>query len=210
MNLKKKLLLLCAIGASAFTASNIQAQGFSLEDEDMFGAWYFAGTGSINWRNDDSFPTLNREYNMGYGATGALGIHLYNNFRAEAEVGYKRQDLDRATSAVTTTSPNGHACDLTVMGNIFYDIPLDCCFSLYIGAGAGVSFYELEAGANKSDGTVFAWQVMPGVAYNITDCFAITTGYRFFSTAKVKSQAGASTKDNPIVHNVELGFRFSF
>lgn len=119
--------------------------------------------------------------------------------------------------------------DFAIMANLYYDIPVCDCFSVYLGAGAGVSFNEIAiadkiidtAGkVTSSDhsfttvkNTLFAWQVMTGVAYDLSEDWTLTLGYRLFATAKPKYQTGTETikaKKMPLSHNFEIGLRYKF
>ena len=56
--------------------------------------------------------------------------------------------------------------------------------------------------------TVFAWQLMAGIAYEINENWKLTFGYKLFNTAKVK--IGDEKIKTPFNHTAELGAVLSF
>ena len=118
---------------------------------------------------------------------------------------------------------------LGAMINAYYDYALTDECSLYLGLGLGVARVsckttkvEAVAGANAVNGyntfaidsrecskTVFAWQVMAGVAYDINENWTVEAGYRLFNTAKVKFDGKNSIKA-PFASSLDLGLRYNF
>ena len=117
------------------------------------------------------------------------------------------------------------------MINVYYDYALSDTCSLYLGAGLGVArvackttaVAAVDAGADgyaadyngqgipsaEYSKTVFAWQVMAGVAYDINENWTVEAGYRLFNTAKVKFDGKNSIK-TPFASSLDLGLRYNF
>ena len=118
---------------------------------------------------------------------------------------------------------------LGAMINAYYDYALTDECSLYLGLGLGVARVACKttkvdavAGAGADNGfnnfnipsheyskTVFAWQVMAGVAYDINENWTVEAGYRLFNTAKVKFDGKNSIKA-PFASSLDLGLRYNF
>lgn len=118
---------------------------------------------------------------------------------------------------------------LAGMINVYYDYALTEECSLYLGAGLGVA----QCGYNSKDltlnqlfnvhnnnkldltKTVFAWQVMAGLGYEINENWTVEAGYKLFNTSKIKAgntnmQNGKNSQKTPFCHAIELGLRYNF
>ena len=116
---------------------------------------------------------------------------------------------------------------LGAMINAYYDYALTDECLLYLGLGLGVARVSCKTTAVAANGgaagnsqnfnipsleyskTVFAWQVMAGVAYDINENWTVEAGYRLFNTAKVKFDGKNSIK-TPFASSLELGLRYNF
>lgn len=217
--------------------------------------WYIAGTGALVFKNENEFLDQKKnggEYKqkLGWGTSVAIGRTM-GCWRAELEAAYRRNKLkdfaliedgvnlsksaDATLKKKSTDAAAGllkgdaYTRDLALMANLYYDIPVCNCFSIYLGAGAGVSFNEFAVKEQFTDATgkvtysdhqfdsikntLFAWQVMTGVAYDLTPNWTLTLGYRLFATTKPKFQNENMTvkaRKIPLSHSVELGLRYKF
>lgn len=63
---------------------------------------------------------------------------------------------------------------LSVLANLWYDIPVGAVVTPYVGGGVGVGGFEVE-GEGKAR---FAYQLGAGVAFNISPTVAVTADYR--------------------------------
>lgn len=181
--------------------------------------WYIGAGGGVTWHNDldfnTSFIALHTKYDVGGEGFASIG-YMYDCWRVEIEGAYRYNGIDQATQNtvpdVITTGNSGHNRDITLMGNIFYDIYFNNCFGIFIGGGIGIDFNEIKLGGGdlgvtgKKENTLFAWQIMPGFFYDFTDQVTLDIGYRFFSTTKVKFGNVRSHKI-PIAHNIEARLR---
>lgn len=100
------------------------------------------------------------------------------------------------------------------MVNAYYDYALTDECSLYLGLGLGAAKVNFVNKNTKveSGKTVFAWQVMAGVAYDINENWTVEAGYRLFNTSKVKTTFNAQTGKlkMPFASSLELGLRYNF
>ena len=113
---------------------------------------------------DDGIDTGEFTYDTGFGFVGALGSSLQNGGRVEAELGYRKNDLDELkVDGLGKADVDGDITSLSLMGNAYYDISTEGSFSPYIGAGLG--FANLEGDLDdfgSEDDTVFAYQLILG------------------------------------------------
>jgi len=180
--------------------------------------WYIGAGGGVTWHNNEDFNTTDANLHLNYdvGGEGFASIgYMYDCWRFEIEGAYRYNGLDQAIDTVggfVTTGNAGHNRDISIMGNIFYDIYFNNCFGIFIGAGIGIDFNEVKASGGdlgipeKKKNTLFAWQIMPGFFYDFTDQVTLDIGYRFFSTTKPKFFNIKSHKI-PIAHNIEARLR---
>lgn len=166
---------------------------------------------------DSTLPGVTGEIGTetGFNIHGAVGYRITSDFRAEAEFTYRQNDIDQLTIAAFGLTASGAASgDVTSasgMLNGYWDIPVSGMFKPYLGAGVGVSRIDAEltvAGVTaEGDDTVFAFQVMGGVQYDISSNTAVRVGYRYFGTADPEF---GTTESEYQTHNIEAGVIFSF
>lgn len=228
--MKKKILSLAAAFAACI---GIQSAHAHLDWE----GFYVGASGSVDWHRDikqhgpipaPSGTTVDIDHNTGGNAALFVG-YQWNEWRAELEGAFRHNSIDTIKVSVLgasgSTSVGDHSRIWSIMANGYYDFPLENCFSLYVGAGVGVGFHRLEVDAftttvsgpvakvNTKD-TTFAWQLMTGVGYEISDQVSLFAGYRFFAITKPSDftyvggvPVKVSWNDFPYVHSVEAGLR---
>jgi opacity protein-like surface antigen len=121
---------------------------------------------------------------------GGFGYQFTENLRADLRVDWAG-DYNVAPGADLGIS--------TVMGNLYFDIPTSTIITPYVGAGLGWGWTHLSPGPDD-DG--IAWGLTAGAAVNLTEQFAIDTGYRLRSL----DLDGPNTYE----HQVTTGIRFKF
>ncbi|MEJ2645797.1 MAG: outer membrane beta-barrel protein, partial [Gammaproteobacteria bacterium] len=94
--------------------------------------------------NSSSDLHITSKYNSGYNVAGVLGWNYGQNWRAEAEIGYRRNGLDKlAVDKATGTglaggqtyAAHGHLGTTDVMGNLWYDFNMGDGWKPYLGGG---------------------------------------------------------------------------
>ena len=182
----KKLFLLIA-AASAMLLPQV-GQAFSTE------GFYLGGFGGVNFREHHHHDGFKDKYKPGYFTAAAVG-YKWDCFRLETEFSYRRNSVHYHGSDDTTLSSKHHAHKGTkaALVNAYYDFDLDNCFCIkpYVGAGLGWAQSHKES---------FAWQLIGGVAYPLTECVDLAIEYRYFNT-KVERNHN---------HDVAAGLRFWF
>jgi outer membrane protein OmpA-like peptidoglycan-associated protein len=177
------------------------------------GAWYVGGDLgpmivediNVDIGTTDNAVTINHVY--GFDADVFVGFDL-GSFRIEAEVAYKKADLDEVQNTCGCQArcdvPGehegaGNTDALSFMVNGMLDFGDDeSGLSGFIGGGVGIARVEFNnarvfdnQGAFLDDSdTRFAWQVIAGVRQAITDNVDIQVKYRFFNVDDVSMLAG--------------------
>jgi len=199
---KNLILVLCCAVMIFYTSAAFSAEGM-----------YAGGNigGGFLSDSDVSIPDLGDfkiEYNPGIALGAALG-YAFNNFRAEGEIGWQKNDLDKVSMLGESADVNGDVTNLVFLANGYYDFLNNSQFTPYVSAGIGltnvkVSSSDLEA---DNDDTVFAYQVGVGIGYAVNDKVTLEVKYRYFGASDpefdgVKVEIGS--------HNVLAGFRIGF
>ncbi|MEO1207259.1 MAG: opacity family porin [Pseudomonadota bacterium] len=166
-------------------------------------------------------------------------------FRGEITFGFRgKQDFDGVPQIYLGTilgQPEGSTPDdvddpifssvqsHTVMANVFYDFGVIRGFVPYVGAGIGAAYHEVDEVfftenpnlTNRIQGNEnvsFAWAVMAGLGYQISDRAILDVGYRYIDMGKAKSgrvdNAGflnpALELDDLTAHEIKVGLRYHF
>ena len=149
------------------------------------------------------------EFHSGYSFSGAVGAKLYNTFRVEFEIGYTKNDFkidfdfDFPDSALGNyylgaydsfynDSFVDHYClkgeieIWTYLCNCYYDFKITPKLNPFIGVGLGFADARLKFtnaadayGFDTIDETAFAYQVMAGISYAISEKINIDLQYRY-------------------------------
>lgn len=183
-------------------------------NEDMDGAWVGeigagCGSGSRGFRAD---------FTLGY--------------RGESDVTGAKLDIPGVHFPGTFTT---QVSTLTAMANLYYDMGKFRNIVPYVGVGLGVAHhymddvsFALNAGSpvNNLQGgeqTNFAWSLMAGAAYQISERAILDVGYRYIDMGDVKSKRGNMcttcvtggsqdrlSVDDITAHEFKIGLRIHF
>ena len=172
-------------------------------------------------------PSKRNDVKYKNGGSGAVEFGVsYDAWRLGLEVSYRqssaKNDIDLTpVRGVDITMKNLKFNALASMINVYYDYALTEEVSLYLGAGLGGAKVAYKgnsvnraapAGEIKSEvsKTVFAWQVMAGVSYDINANWTVEAGYKLFNTSKLKDLIGNYKLKTPFCHSIEVGLRYNF
>jgi opacity protein-like surface antigen len=151
-------------------------------------------------------------YDTGWATIGSVGLALDRNWRAEVEVGYRRNDVN----SVRGGTGGGEANSLSALGNVLYDIDLGSGWTPYIGAGVGALRYRASglrtsAGGLNDDDVVLAYQGIVGLSYTITPNSRFFVDYRYLHAEdpSVRDSAGNGLRTEYRSSTVLLGLRFT-
>ncbi len=132
--MKKALLLLSLI----FFALHLEA--------DCCRGWYVGGLGGLNIANRSAccFVTtsgIEKEtiyYHPGFYVGGVLGFRFSPCWRGELEAVYRNNMVRKGVVSDETYKANGEKITtISLLGNVYKDWDIGCCFSPYLGAGIG-------------------------------------------------------------------------
>ena len=181
---------------------------------------------------DELGVDLPSDFDPGFGVGGAVGYDFVNNFRVEGEITYRQSDVDTVdlsgVGGPGEVEGSGDVSALAFMANAFYEVKGTSAFTFYVGAGVGVAVVSFNDFALESpllsgfggpladdDDTVFAYQGIVGIGYEVSEAVTLTLDYRYFATQDAELDidpvSGPGTFEGEYQsHNVMLGARFSF
>ena len=216
--------ILAVLGAATFASAAIAAD-YGVAYLGLRGSYVTTTSGETTGSTDVDYD---EEYATDEFAVAAyMGWVLDENFRLEAEGGYRSADLDSVTimrdDVGINYSPGDHidvGGDVqvgTAMANLYYDIHLvDGPILPWIGAGLGGAFvdYSIEdefGEFNSKDTTwVFAYQFMAGITFPIAEGISMSAGYRYFRTQDFvyEDVFTEEHKTDLTQHSFDLGMQF--
>ncbi len=190
-----KLNVICLISLLGFSAS---AHAQDSENYISFGLGIIA-------TDDTSFQV----------ASGTIDTEFEDDWNYSAAYGWKRGgyryefELVVGEDEVSSHSLNGGeplagATGGTNMAGIllngYYDFSTGTAFKPYLGAGLGVAMIEAEdfgvdaiPDVLDDDDTVFAYQIMAGVGYDLSDRTNLFAEYRYLGTESAELTTSVST-----------------
>lgn len=199
------LAVLCTLALMAGTASAQSSSGF-----------YVGLAGGASFLSDSDFDVLgavnvDNEYDPGYAVAGFAGydfgsVWTLGGVRLEGEISYRQNDIDvHSVAALGGDQPgsDGEASALAFMANVYNDFLPGSPFRPYVGAGVGAavvdfSGYRIAAIPNvlDDDDTTFAWQLMAGVSYDLTEQMSLGGEYRYFAAEPELTSSPATQSVN--------------
>lgn len=210
MKVKTILLGASALLAVCATAHASQRNG-----------WYIGLEAGANWIDDvDAVATLTVpatpppfvglqtfEFDTGWAILGAGGYAFANNWRLEAELGYRVNER---------TGINRNMSEWSLMLNALYDINLTPKLDLSLGAGAGYDRPTLQVTVGEDTKGAFAYQGIVGLSYALSGRTDLTLNYRYLrvSATDFIYSIGPDSLEMDLEdiskHTVTLGLRYSF
>ncbi len=176
----------------------------SMGDSWLFEAGIGCGSGSRGWRGEATLGTHGERTFKG----------TYSNFPG---------GLPPATSETLSADVRSH----TLMFNGYYDFGKVGGFVPYVGAGVGVAYNSMGdikstlAGSNVvygEDKVSFAWALMAGVGYQLSERTILDIGYRYIDLGSARGgRVDSAGFANPrldvsdlAAHEVKVGLRYHF
>jgi outer membrane protein OmpA-like peptidoglycan-associated protein len=222
----------------------VAAAAFGLPAEAAtFKGWYVGLEGGANWigdadaaydlninANNVTSDTSQASFDTGWAAFATVGYAFANNWRLEAEAGYRSNDVAaRFTVSDTFRRLEGDVDEFSLMANVHYDVPLGSRWRLSLGAGAGGDRVEIDARSKLSvtpawdpmsvEDWRFAAQGIAGLSYALSPRTEVTLTYRYLhvsppALADVDIVSAGITSTETVVfddfgkHSLSLGLRF--
>jgi opacity protein-like surface antigen len=183
------------IATPATTVAILSSPAFA----DSTSPFYLAGYLGLNTFGDSnkfSENTTPRSGDLGFGNSpsfaGALGVRLTEQWRVEAELGYRKSDVTHATfDGFSGQRPmGGRLKTMTLLVNTFYDFDLGWDrLTPYVGAGVGLARHsgKIQDGSGLSidssgDDIGLAWQLGTGLKLKMSDDVSFSGDYRYLGT----------------------------
>ena len=158
----------------------------------------------------------------GFVVGGAFGRRLGRILRIEANLSYRRSDVDELTSTGVVLAGSGDVGVFAAMANVYADFLPSAPIRPYLGVGLGVGVIDVNSddAANVlivDDSSVeFAWNLMAGAVVPVSDAISLFGGYRYLATTDPEFDAtlvgvGSGTVEGEFdAHEGVAGLRLSF
>lgn len=186
------------------------------------------GSGTVDpGKNEFTWTDLKSSYSLGAG----VGYQINRYFRTDLTVDYWfKSDFRGSTSGVcsgqscTSVDKSAYSA-LLLMANAYVDLGTYAGITPYLGAGIGGARVKWDDLVNEIDqGTFthkggkdwrFAWSLMAGASYCLTDSLQLDAGYRYTRINGGKmfdyaSFAGPGYDGGMNVHEARAGLRYAF
>lgn len=191
-----------------------------------------AGGPTAPGRGSFSTKEIDRTWDVGVG----VGANINKYFRAELGLDYLFETDFRGSTTgicggggVCTSSDSSSVSILTLMANAYVDLGTYHGITPYVGGGIGGAYVKWDDLTND-DGTFvvthggssewrFAWQLMAGASYCVTENLEADLGYRYLDVEGGKmfqyaaaggTGTGPGFDDGFNIHEVKAGLRYSF
>jgi OmpA-OmpF porin, OOP family len=195
--MKKALMAAVFVALPAIAQAQTPMPGF-----------YIGAEGGLNWMmnftaapNNPALPaTVGVTPGTGWMAGGVIGYDFVGP-RVELEGIYRNNPTN---IGIPGTALNNQVGQLGILANLLYDFMPASVITPYIGAGAGIGFVD----SNSSLGsTVFAYQGIVGLAWNVDTNFRVALDGRYYGTSNPSVNGANWTNNN---FSVMLGLQLKF
>ena len=152
---------------------------------------------------------------------GAIG-YRFPWARIEASVSYRQNDVDEVKVGGSDFSGDGKTKALVGLVNAYLDLDFGLPVHPYVGGGVGAAYVSVDTGNNSplevdDEAGAFAWNLLAGVGYDVTESVALTATYRYlrlegtdFSGDLAGVDTGDVDVDDVALHEILLGLRYTF
>jgi opacity protein-like surface antigen len=179
----------------------------------------YAFPDSVDVNDDDLNGEVELEDAFLFG--GAIG-YRFPWVRLEVNASYRENDVDKVKAQGADFGGNGEAKALVGLVNGYLDLDFGLPVHPYVGGGIGATYLSLDTGGSSplevdDDAGAFAWNLIAGVGYDVTESISITASYRYlrlagtdFSADLAGVDAGDLEVDDVVLHEVLVGLRYTF
>lgn len=172
---------------------------------------YVSGNLGVSFLEDSDLSASGMSAELEFDAGAALGLAAGYNlgaFRVEGELGYAKNDIDKATiTGLGSGRVSGDVTSLSFLVNGYYDFVNSSPFTPYVSAGIGFARLDASLEGGDDDDDVLAYQVGVGVGYAVNEKVTIDLKYRYFATDDPKFDGIDAEYAS---HNIFLGIRYNF
>lgn len=180
---RAKIVAVAAAAATLAGAGTASAQDLSYFYVKGFGGWTIPQNDDFRLEEKatgNSLPS-GLDYSTGYVLGAAAGYQVSPNVAVELEYAFRNADAD-----YKNITAKGTAQSNAIMANAIYTFDgmgPNGAFKPYLGAGLGAADLNVDgrSGTPDFDGSFnFAYQVMTGVAYDLTPNWTLNGEVRYF------------------------------
>ncbi len=191
------------IAAAVLVALPVMAQAQTLQYPGFYAG--IEGGGNYLFQTNVATPFGQSTIypNIGWSAGGMVGYDFVGP-RVELE---GRYDYNSATVSGGSATFGAAKDSIAVMGNLLYDFNAGGTIVPYIGAGAGVAFIKSSALGLQDNSTLFAYQGILGVGYNIDPSWRLNLDGRYFGTSS-PTLGGQGYQNNNVIAMLSLQYKF--
>ncbi|MCD8571636.1 MAG: outer membrane beta-barrel protein [Alphaproteobacteria bacterium] len=193
--MKLPLKILCSVALLGGVLASAQAA------QAQVSRIYMAGYMGLNIFKDQDFesrsPITKGTVNLDNAPSfaGAIGLRLSRDFRVEAELSYRKADVNKVDFPGAAGQSSGELQQYMGFLNIYYDIDMPGKIQPFIGGGLGLGLFsgdvQNSAGgpsfANE-DATALVWNAGAGFKYRVKDNTAFSVGYRYIDSTDLSFQ----------------------
>ena len=142
----------------------------------------------------------------GWAAGGKIGYDFVGP-RVELEAVYRQNQTNLSANNFNTSNlgvVGNQIGQLGILANVLYDFMPGATITPYVGAGAGIGFVD---GNSSLSSTVFAYQGIVGLAWNVDQNFRVSLDGRYYGTSNPTLNGVGWSNSN---FSVMLGLTYKF
>ena len=189
--------------AAALALVPVASQAQSLQYPGVFAGLEAGGNYMFQSGVGTPFGQSNLYPSIGYSFGGMVGYDFVGP-RVAIEGLYNNS---KATVSGASQSFGATKDEIAVMGNVYYDFNAGGTWVPYIGAGAGIAFEKVSALNAQDNNTVFAYQGIVGMGYNIDPTWRVNLEGRYFGTSTPTLQ-GQGFQNNNLIAMLQVQMKF--
>jgi opacity protein-like surface antigen len=181
--------------------------------------YYLSGSvGSAAPGNDVKFSSIyNDKISLALDSTSQWNIafgYQKHDLRSEAEISYSSFGVNKASINTQSFPWSGNVSTISILTNIYWDIPTGSKFRPYLGAGfgAGIISGKIKDQGQEADlgtGSSFAYQGKVGLQYEVVKKGNAFVEFKYLGIGTYQNDAGRDVTP-PNSYGVNVGYRQGF
>jgi opacity protein-like surface antigen len=164
---------------------------------------YIGAEGGVNWLLNTTVNGFGITPQTGWAAGGVIGYDFVGP-RVELEGVYRQNQINASFGQFGPGFYSNNVGQLGILANLLYDFMPASVITPYIGAGAGVGFVD---GSSSLSSTVFAYQGIIGLGWNVDTNFRVNLDGRYYGTSNPTVNGSSWSNNN---FSIMLGLQLKF